>query len=288
MRPLMDWRVRGRTLPLGKHTLLMGIVNVTPDSFSDGGKYPSEGTAYAHGLTLLREGAHILDVGGESTRPGSQPVPADVEERRVVPVVRRLAETTDAVISVDTSKASVADAALAAGAHVINDVTAGRDPGMFGVVARHGAGLILMHMQGTPATMQLDPRYDDVVKDVTAFLVERARAAQAAGIARECLVLDPGLGFGKTVAHNVELLRRLDELRAEGYPVMVGASRKGFLGALTAENGITPSPQDRREAGIAAHVLAAQRGADIVRVHQVHVHRRAFAVADAVLRGDAS
>ncbi len=282
----MEWKVRGASLAVGARTLVMGIVNVTPDSFSDGGRHPTEGTAYAHGMTLWREGADIVDVGGESTRPGAQPVTADEEKRRVVPVIRRLVEA-GCIVSVDTSKAEVADAALAAGAHIINDVTAGRDPEMFAVVARHGAGMVLMHMLGTPRTMQDAPAYEDVAKEVAAFLAERVLRARAAGIANECLVLDPGLGFGKTVEHNIELIARLREIRALGHPVLVGASRKGFLGKLTADkDGRVPGPMDRREAGLSAHVLAVANGADAVRVHNVRSTRRAFALTDRVVRGE--
>ena len=279
-----SWRIRDGALPLGQRTLLMGVVNVTPDSFSDGGRHPTEGTAFAHAMELTREGADLLDVGGESTRPGAQPVPAAEEARRVVPVVRRLA-AEGRVVSVDTMKAEVAREALAAGARVVNDVTAGRDPETFRVVADHGAGLVLMHMQGDPGTMQREPRYSDVVKEVASFLLERARAAEAAGVARDCIVLDPGIGFGKTLEHNVALLRGLPELKRLGYPVLVGASRKGFVGTLTAEGLQVPSPQDRVEGTLGAHVAAAALGADVVRCHDVRAHRRAFAVADRVLRG---
>jgi dihydropteroate synthase len=195
--------------------------------------------------------------------------------------VRRLAEA-GAVVSVDTMKAEVAQRALAAGARIVNDVSAGRDPAMLPLVARAGAGLALMHMQGEPRTMQQDPRYGDVVKEVAQFLHERARAAQAAGVPADAIALDPGLGFGKTQAHNLALLRGLPELRRLGHPVLVGASRKGFLGALT---GGAP-PEDRVEASLAAHVLALARGADVVRVHDVKAHRRALAVADAILGGE--
>jgi dihydropteroate synthase len=259
----------------------MGIVNVTPDSFSDGGEHATEDAAVAHGLALLAEGADILDVGGESTRPGAAPVSEAEELRRVVPVVRRLA-AAGALVSVDTMKASVAQAALEAGAAIVNDITAGGDPAMLPLVARSGVGVVLMHMQGEPRTMQQDPRYHDVVKEVAAFLLERARAAEAAGVPREAIALDPGLGFGKTQAHNLALLRGLPEIAMLGYPLLVGASRKGFLGALT---GGAP-PQDRVEASVAAHVLAAERGAQVVRVHDVKAHKRALAVADEVLKRD--
>lgn len=275
------WRVRDGTLPL-RRTLLMGIVNVTPDSFSDGGRHASTEAAIAHGLRLLDEGADVLDVGGESTRPGAQPVDADEEIRRVVPVVRALAQG-GAVVSVDTMKARVAEAALDAGARMVNDVSAARDPAMLPLVAARGAGLVLMHMQGEPRTMQKDPQYEDVVKEVAAFLHERARAAEAAGVPRDAIALDPGLGFGKTRDHNLALLRGLPELAMLGYPVLVGASRKAFLGALTARGGAAPPPDDRVEASLVAHVLAAERGAAIVRAHDVKAHRRALDVADALL-----
>ena len=280
-RAVDAWRIRDGSLPLGARTLLMGVVNVTPDSFSDGGKHATEGMAVAHGMTLLREGADILDVGGESTRPGAEPVDADEELRRVAPVVRRLA-AAGAVVSIDTMKATVAEAALAEGARIVNDVSAGRDPEMLRVIARAGAGVVLMHMQGEPRTMQAEPRYDDVVKEVAAFLLERARAAESAGIARDAIALDPGIGFGKTMEHNLALLRGLRDIRALGYPVLVGASRKRFIGELTKEDAALPSPVDRLEGTLAAHVLARTNGADVIRCHDVRAHRRAFAVADAV------
>lgn len=270
--------------PLGPRTLLMGVVNVTPDSFSDGGKHPTEGMAVAHGLLLLREGADILDVGGESTRPGAAPVPPDEEARRVVPVVRRLAEA-GALVSVDTMKASIAQLALAAGARIVNDVGAGRDDAMFPLVAREGAGIVLMHMQGEPRTMQAAPSYHDVVKEVTGYLLERAKVAERAGVARASIALDPGIGFGKSLEHNLLLLRHLGEIKRLGYAVMLGASRKQFLGTLTREGDHVPSPQDRLEATLAAHVLARERGADIIRCHDVRAHRRAFAIADAARGG---
>jgi dihydropteroate synthase len=250
---------------------VMGIVNVTPDSFSDGGRFLDPGRAVEHGLELAAAGAAILDVGGESTRPGSQPVPAEEQRRRVVPVIRRLAAEAGVPVSVDTSDASVAAAALEAGATVVNDITAGRgDSKMMPLVAGAGAGYVFMHMQGTPATMQLDPRYADVVAEVGAFLAERRRAAREAGITDDDLVADPGLGFGKTVAHNLTLLARLTEVtRAAGVPVLVGPSRKGFIGVAGGAPG-APLPVDGREDGtLAAVVWALDHGASIVRVHDV-------------------
>jgi dihydropteroate synthase len=259
---------------------VMGVVNVTPDSFSDAGRYLEADAAVAHGLELEREGAAILDVGGESTRPGATPVPADEELRRVLPVLEGLATAgTGAQLSIDTCKASVASRSLEVGATLVNDVTALRgDPEMAGVVAAAGADCCLMHMLGDPRTMQDDPRYEDVVSEVKAFLEERLRFATANGIPEERIVLDPGIGFGKTVAHNLELLRRLDELLALGRPVLVGSSRKSFIGRLTGR------PVGERLAGtIATNVLAYAAGARIFRVHDVAPVHDALTVAAATV-----
>jgi dihydropteroate synthase len=256
----------------------MGVVNVTPDSFSDGGLYFDAEAAVAHGRELVEAGAEILDVGGESTRPGAQPVGAEEELRRVVPVVRELSET-GCEVSVDTSKAAVAAASLDAGATIVNDVTALRgDPEMAALCAERGATVVLMHMLGEPRTMQEDPCYDDVVAEVKAFLAERLGAAVAAGIAQERVWLDPGIGFGKTGAHNMELLRRLDELRELGRPLVVGTSRKSFIGRV---NGSAAG--ERLGGTIASSVLAAVEGAEVLRVHDVAEMRQALAVAAAIL-----
>jgi dihydropteroate synthase len=243
---------------------VMGIVNVTPDSFSDGGLYVDAPAAIAHGLALEAEGAAILDIGGESTRPGAQPVSLHDELHRVVPVIEGLlAGGTRARISIDTSKAAVADAALGAGATLVNDVTALRgDPEMVEVVATHGVECCLMHMLGEPRTMQRDPHYDDVVSEVKAFLEERMAVAVAHGVAEERILLDPGIGFGKTAAHNLELLARLDELAAVGRPIVIGTSRKSFLGKITGR-----PVDDRLAATVATNVLAYERGARVFRVH---------------------
>jgi dihydropteroate synthase len=267
---------------------LMGIVNVTPDSFSDGGAFLDAGAAIAHGRTLVAEGAEILDIGGESTRPGAAPVAAREELRRVLPVVAGLAERGDAAqISIDTSKAAVARAALAAGASLVNDVSALRgDPEMAGVVAESGAECCLMHMRGEPRTMQDDPHYGDVVDEVRAFLEERLAFAVGEGIAAERIMLDPGIGFGKTEAHNLELLRRLGEIAALGCPVVIGTSRKGFLGGVLARAAgrTEPVPVEDRLAGtVASNVLAYERGASVFRVHDVAPVRDALAVAAATL-----
>ena len=260
--------------------VVMGVVNVTPDSFSDGGRFLDPVAAVEHGRRLAREGAGILDVGGESTRPGAERV-ADAEQlRRIVPVVEGLA-ATGAQVSVDTTRAAVARAALDAGAAVVNDVTALRDdPALAGLVAERGARLCLMHMRGEPRTMQDDPRYDDVVDDVRAFLEERVAFAVAQGVPEDRVWVDPGIGFGKTIDHNLELLRRLDELVALGRPVVVGTSRKAFLGRITGRE-----PEGRLPGTIATNVLALARGAAIFRVHDVAAVADALRVAAATLRG---
>jgi dihydropteroate synthase len=256
---------------------IMGVVNVTPDSFSDGGRYLDARAAIAHGEGLAADGAAILDVGGESTRPGAHPVSEAEELRRVVPVVEGLAGA--ARVSIDTSKAAVAAAALDAGADYVNDVTAFRgDPGLAGLVAERGVDCCLMHMLGTPRTMQQDPRYDDVVSEVKAFLEERLAYAVAEGVAEERVMLDPGIGFGKTVEHNLELIRRLDEIVALGRPVVFGVSRKSFLGRLTGRE-----VGERAVATAAANVLALERGASIFRVHDVRETVDALTVAAATL-----
>jgi dihydropteroate synthase len=258
----------------------MGVLNVTPDSFSDGGEWFDRDAAVAHGRELVAQGAAIVDVGGESTRPGAGPVAPGEELRRVVPVVEALRDA-GAQVSVDTSKAEVARAALAAGATYVNDVTALRgDPEMAGVVAGAGCDCCLMHMLGEPRTMQDDPRYDDVVSEVKAFLEGRLAAAVAAGIAEERVHLDPGIGFGKTAEHNLELLRRLDEIVALGRPVVVGTSRKSFLGRITGRD----DPHQRVYGTVATNVLALERGAQVFRVHDVAATRDALAVAAATLR----
>jgi len=259
----------------------MGVVNVTPDSFSDGGRYLAARDAIARGRALVGEGAGILDVGGESTRPGAQPVGADEELRRVEPVLEGL-EGAGARLSIDTTKGAVARAALGAGADVVNDVSALRsDPGLVEVVAQAGCHVCLMHMRGEPRTMQEDPQYDDVVAEVKAFLEQRLTFAVGEGIAEERVWLDPGIGFGKTAAHNLALLRRLDELVALGRPVVVGTSRKSFLGRITGRE------VGERVAGtIATNVLALERGAAIFRVHDVAPVVDALAVAAATLGAD--
>ncbi len=262
--------------------VIMGVLNVTPDSFSDHGLFALPGPAVAHGLALEREGAAIVDVGGESTRPGALPVDALLERERVVPVVEGLVRAgLRATISIDTTKLLVAEAALAAGARFVNDVSAFRiDPEMAGLVADRGAACCLMHMQGEPRTMQSDPRYDDVVDDVRAFLEERLGWAVGEGVPERRIMLDPGIGFGKTVAHNLELLRRLGELCTLGRPIVIGTSRKSFLGKVTGR-----PDGDRLGGTIATNVMALERGASVFRVHDVGPVRDALAVAAATVTG---
>jgi dihydropteroate synthase len=262
--------------------VIMGVINVTPDSFSDGGEWFEHDAAVAHGLALARDGAAILDVGGESTRPRSVPVPAEEERLRTESVVRALARS-GATVSIDTSKLSVAAAALDAGATYVNDVTAFRhDPELAGLVADRRARCCLMHMLGEPHTMQQDPRYDDVVDDVKAFLEARAEFAVREGVREDRIDLDPGIGFGKSIAHNLTLLRRLDELRPLGFRLVVGVSRKSFIGRLAGVD----DPHARAPGTTAANVLALERGAEVFRVHDVAQARQALTVAAATLDPD--
>ncbi len=259
---------------------ILGVVNVTPDSFSDGGAHLDPSRAVEHALAQIAAGADLIDVGGESTRPRSEPVPLEEEMRRVVPVITALAKRTRVPISVDTMKSAVARAALDAGATIVNDVSAGRfDPAMFAVVAERRAGYVAMHMQGDPRTMQDDPRYVDVVADVTDFLRERCFRALEAGVPRETLWVDPGIGFGKTLEHNLELLRRLPELRSLGLPILLGVSRKAFIPKIT---GRESAPADRVGGTAAALTIGVLGGAEILRVHDVGIMREAALVARAI------
>jgi dihydropteroate synthase len=271
--------LRGFDLTLDRPRI-MGVVNVTPDSFSDGGMFSDADTAIRHGLRLVEEGADLIDVGGESTRPGAAAVSVEEELERVSEVVGGLA-AAGALVSIDTSKAPVAAGAIEAGAVAINDVTALGDPEMAALASRHQVGLVLMHMQGNPRTMQTEPRYDDVVGEVSGFLVERAAMAQAAGVERSRIAIDPGIGFGKTVDHNLLLLRDLGVLADLGYPLLVGTSRKSFLGKVTGGS----APGDRDLASAVSVALAVERGADIVRVHNVSACREAALLTLAIVRG---
>jgi dihydropteroate synthase len=279
----MRWRCRDRELDLSQRTLVMGVVNVTPDSFSDGGRHAEPAAALAHARRLVAEGADLIDLGGESTRPGSQPVPADEQWRRIGPVVEALARDGNTLVSVDTSSAVVADRALRMGAQVVNDVTALGDPAMAGVVAAAEAGLVLMHMRGTPADMQRDPRYADAPAEVAAFLAGRLETAERAGIDRARVALDPGIGFGKSARHSLELLVRLGTLTALGRPVLIGVSRKSVIGQ------ILDLPVDQRlEGSLAAAAVAVFLGARIVRAHDVAATVRAVRVADALRQAGAA
>ena len=276
--PIRSWRCRDRVLSLGERPRVMGILNVTPDSFSDGGRYGDGGEALKHAAAMVAAGADIIDVGGESTRPGAEAVGADEERRRVIPVIEGIVDTLDVAVSIDTMKADVASAALAAGAHIVNDVSAlAHDDALAGIAAETGCGVVLMHMRGTPRTMQDDPRYDDVVGEVCAYLAGRVAAAEAAGVAREAIAIDPGIGFGKTLRHNLALLAGLPALAAPGVAVLVGLSRKRFIGELSG------APVEARLPGsLAGAVCAALGGADILRVHDVAETVQALTVAEAI------
>jgi dihydropteroate synthase len=276
----MCWQCGDRLFDLSQRTLVMGIINVTPDSFSDGGQFCEPHVAVHHGLRLLEQGADILDVGGESTRPGSVAVSIEAELERVMPVIEGLRrQAPDAVISIDTKKAAVARQAIEAGASVINDITAlAGDPEMPMVAARSGVAVVLMHMQGTPATMQCAPLYEDVVAEVRQCLNDRLEAAIANGIAPQRIILDPGIGFGKTVEHNLELIRRLDELATLPRPLLIGPSRKSFIGK------VLDAPVECRAEGTAAVIAAAiLKGARVVRVHDVAAMTRVARMVDALM-----
>jgi dihydropteroate synthase len=256
----------------------MGVVNVTPDSFSDGGEFADAKSAIDHAILLIEEGADIVDIGGESTRPGAEPVSEDEELKRVLPVIEALSGE-DVAVSIDTMKPAVARAAVAAGAEVINDVNGLRAPGMLEAAAESGTYVCIMHMLGEPRTMQSEPKYDDVVEDVLAWLLQRAEVAQNAGVPAENIWIDPGIGFGKTVDHNLSLLRSTAAFATSGYPVVVGASRKSFIGKLAEE----PDPLNRLPGSLAAALYAAQKGARILRVHDVAATVQALAVQSAIL-----
>jgi len=276
------WHCGDRDLLLGARTLIMGIVNVTPDSFSDGGRFDGADDAVKHGLAMIGEGADILDVGGESTRPGSDPVSVEEELARVLPVIRGLHEAMPATpISVDTRRAAVAVEAVSAGADIVNDVSAAADPAMFPMVRETGVGLVLMHMQGEPKTMQVEPHYEDVVGEVRDYLAGRLGAAVASGVPRAQLCVDPGIGFGKDLGHNLALLRDVGTFRDLRVPVLVGTSRKGFIGQLTGVD----DPAERVEGTAGAVAWCAAHGVDVLRVHDVKEMTRVVRVVDAIARG---
>lgn len=280
-RPTYEWQMAGgRVMTLGRITRVMGILNMTPDSFSDGGRHLDPVKALDSARAMMAAGADILDIGGESTRPGSEPVPPAEQLRRILPVIRG-ASQLGIPISVDTTSAEVARAAIEAGAAVVNDISGLRfEPGLAEIVRETGAGLILMHSRGTPRDMQHDPSYHDVVTEVAAGLEEACRRAEESGVERSRIVVDPGIGFGKTVVHNLELLRHLDHLVNAGYPVLVGASRKSFISRI-----LDVGVEDRLEGSLAAAVSAALSGVHVVRVHDVAATVRAVRVADAIRNG---
>ncbi|MDE0837645.1 MAG: dihydropteroate synthase [Kiritimatiellae bacterium] len=278
---LTRWLCRDRSVEFRVTPLIMGILNLTPDSFSDGGRFNAPDAAIARALQMQRDGADIIDIGGESTRPGANPVPAHLECERILPVIEALSAESDVLISVDTTKADVAGRALAAGAHIVNDVSATTgDADMTALVVESGAGVVLMHMQGTPGSMQDKPKYDDVVNDVRRYLLERAEILVAAGVVAEQIVVDPGIGFGKTLEHNLSLLNGLTRLSQATYPLLVGLSRKRWIGELTGREA-----QDRLAGSLVGAMVCAQRGAKIVRVHDVAETRDAFSVVEALSKG---
>jgi dihydropteroate synthase len=282
--PVYTLQCGSRRLELGRRTLVMGVLNVTPDSFADGGRFFDRDRAIEHGLTMAREGADIIDVGGESTRPFSEPVPADEEMERVLPVIESLAGEVDVPVSIDTTKAEVARAALAAGAGMLNDVSALRfDREMAAVAAESGAPLVVMHMKGTPGDMQKDPHYDDLIGEILAFLEKVVQEAVQAGVRREQILIDPGIGFGKTFDHNLQLIRDLDRLSAVGRPLVIGCSRKAFIGHILGKEA-----DDRDPGTMAAAAAAVMNGAHVVRVHNVAMAVDAVRIVDAVKRGRAA
>jgi dihydropteroate synthase len=274
------WKIGEQIVDLSRRGMIMGVINVTPDSFSDGGKFFDAATAVAHGVDMANEGADIIDVGGESTRPGAEPVVTKQELRRVIPVIEQLRREIDKIISIDTSKAQVAERALEAGASIINDVTGGRgDREMLPLAAKTKAALIIMHMQGDPRTMQIAPHYDDVVTEVAEFFLQQYGRALECGVNPMAMAFDPGIGFGKAVAHNVELLKNLERLRVHDRPLVVGVSRKSFLARLTGASEM----KDRLAPTVALTALLRARGAEIFRVHDVKENAAALRIAEAML-----
>jgi len=274
------WTIAGRNVDLSQRGMIMGVLNVTPDSFSDGGEHFSTDKAIARGLQMAAEGAQIIDVGGESTRPGAKPISAEEESNRILPVIEKLRAQTDVFISVDTSKAAVASAALDAGASIVNDVTGGRgDVEMMPLIGRRAAAFIIVHMQGTPQTMQIAPRYVDVISEVADFFRQQYTRALECGIEPMAIAFDPGIGFGKTLEHNLELLGNLARLRLDDRPLVVGVSRKWFLGKLIGSSAMA----DRLAPTVAVTALLRSRGAEIFRVHDVKENRAALRVAEAII-----
>jgi dihydropteroate synthase len=275
------WKIGDRVFDVAQHGLIMGVLNVTPDSFSDGGEFLAADKATERGVQMAAEGAHIIDVGGESTRPGSQSVTVDEELRRVIPVIEKLHRKLDVPISIDTSKADVARAAIGAGASIVNDITGGRgDDQMLPLVAETKSAFIIMHMQGTPRTMQIQPRYTDVVAEISEFFRQQYARAIGLNIDPMAIAFDPGVGFGKTVEHNLELLAQMERLRAHARALVVGVSRKSFLGKLIG----SPEISNRLAPGLARTSLLRARGADVFRVHDVKENVYALRVTEAILQ----
>ncbi|MGB2843730.1 MAG: dihydropteroate synthase [Candidatus Aminicenantaceae bacterium] len=277
-------QVNSKNYTLGQRTWIMGVINVTPDSFSDEGLYLDREKAVERGLELAEEGSDIIDIGGESTRPGSEPIPLDEELRRVIPVISELRKRIDTLISIDTTKSKVANAALDAGADIINDISSFQsDPNMFPLAAQKGAPIILMHIKGIPKTMQANPYYENVLVEVKSFLEERFTTAIASGIKKEKIIIDPGIGFGKRLQDNLALINNLQILEDLDRPILIGVSRKSFIGKI-----LNTSPQERLEGTIASAVLSIVHGANILRVHDVASVKRAVLVAEAILNEDQS
>ena len=271
---------RGKSLTFGERTRIMGILNVTPDSFSDGGRYLDADRAIAYAHQMIEDGADIIDIGGESSRPGALPVPTDQELARVLPVIEALANGTEALISIDTYKPTVARSALQAGAHIVNDITALGDVEMAEIIAETDAGLILMHMKGVPRIMQRSPVYRDLIPEILTFLRQRVNKAQARGVCPDRIMIDPGIGFGKTAEHNLKILRCLDQFRCLDKPILIGTSRKAFIGKVLS----LPNPDDRLEGTAATVAWAIAHGADVIRVHDVKAMRQIAQMTDAIYR----
>jgi dihydropteroate synthase len=278
-----DYKIdcRGKVLDLGSHTHIMGILNATPDSFSDGGKFAAEQQALAHAREMAALGADIIDIGGESTRPGAEPVPEDEELRRIIPLIEKLSNELTIPLSVDTYKSSVAEKALQAGASIVNDISGLRySPDMAKVVADHGAGLIIMHIKGTPRNMQQNPAYADVVQEISDYLEQGVELAVTAGVDQERIMIDPGIGFGKTLEHNLTIMARLDEFRSLGRPIVLGTSRKKFIGTVLDQ----PVPEERLFGTAATTALGIERGARILRVHDVTQMKQVARMTDEILK----
>lgn len=284
MRKEYSLRVRGKDYSLGRRTWLMGILNVTPDSFSDGGMYLDKKSAVQKGLQLIEDGADILDIGGESTRPGSNPITSEEEKRRILPVISGIREKTDTLISVDTTKSEVLKSALDAGADILNDISGMRfDPKILGLAAKKDIPVIIMHMKGTPRNMQESPEYNNVIQEIKTFLKQRVSGALTAGIKKNKIIIDPGIGFGKRLKDNLKIISNLSAFSELGYPILIGVSRKSFIGDL-----LKLSPEKRLEGTIASSLISILQGAHILRVHDVSSLKKAVTVAEAIIKEGAA